>query len=210
MRIRVSDLDQWVRFVEPEIPQFEVSTEDFLAYLRRDGVATDKMRAGSAFHSVMEEAREGDDIEEVTVDGFDFSFAFDLPAVHAPLYREELVERVYGTPHGPVLLRGRVDGREGIEVCDYKLSFGGFDAERYAKSLQWKAYLDMTGAKRFRYVVFQAKLKGSDVWVYDSHELIQWAYAGMSDDVGRRVAEVAAFVHEHVPELIEEGGCLAA
>lgn len=207
IRLRVSDLDQWVCYVEPALEQFEISTEDFLAMMRREAPPTDDMRAGSALHALLEHASEGDEfgsMEGVERDGFwfrfDGSFSLALPAWREP----EIMEHVFDTPSGPVLLRGRIDGRDVHEtVIDYKLS-ASFDAERYAGSLQWRAYLLMTGARRFRYVEFQAKRKGDDVWVYDMHELVFWRYPDMEVDVYRRVAELAEFVRANVPELVGE------
>lgn len=204
IRLRVGDLDQWVRFVEPSMEQFELSTEEFLAMMRREAPPSDDMLAGSALHSLLEHAKEGDEIgtlEGVERDGFVFrfdgSFTLPLPAEREP----EIMEHVFDTPSGKVLLRGRIDGRDIYdEIVDYKLS-STFDAERYAGSLQWRAYLLMTGARRFKYVVFQSKRTERDVWIYDMHELVFWRYPQMEADVHRRVCELAAFVAEHVPEL---------
>lgn len=201
IRLRVTDLDQWVRYVEPEREEFAVSTEDFLAQMRRESPETDAMRSGSAFHTLLENAAAGDDVDDVEVDGFRFTFGGDFPVEAAPI-RETLVEKVYQTPSGPVLLRGRIDGEFAGGAVDYKLSTSTYDAERYAGSLQWKAYLDMTGGKWFRYLVFQAKRKDSDVWIHDLHPLTLWAYPEMGDEVRRRVCELAEFVASHVPELV--------
>lgn len=205
IRLRVSDLDQWVRFIEPEHENFELSLDDFLAYMRRQSAPTDDMAAGSAFHALLENAEVGqefDDIEGVESDGFRFFFdALDAELALPPL-REESVERIYQTPSGPVLLRGKVDGFEPRTVLDYKLTFGQFDAERYADSLQWRAYLDMTSEPRFRHVVFEGKRIERGVWIRGVHDFEQWAYADMGAEVLRRVSELAAFVAVHVPELI--------
>jgi len=204
IRLRVSDLDQWVRYIEPEREEFEVSTEDFLAYMRRESVATDDMRCGQAFHTLLEHAGPDSFFDEVEQDGFTFRFGGDFPLALPP-EREGSVEKVYTTAAGPVLLRGRVDGLDGFEVTDYKLTTSTFDAERYAGSLQWKAYCDMTGARQFQYLVFQAKRKETDVWVYDLHPLTLHAYPQMTDEVQRRVEQLAQFVAVHVPSLIVDG-----
>ena len=203
IRLRVSDLDAWVRYVEPEREEWATSTEEFLTYMRREGEPTPNMLAGSAFHDVMEHAHAGDDLEYVEARGFGFTFADDLGAVALAQEREEPCEGVYPTPSGPVLLRGRVDGRTGIEVVDYKLTGGRFDAERLARSLQWRSYLDLTGADRFRYVVFRAKINPPEVYVFAVEEVTFWSYGDMRADVTRRVSELAAFVVEHVPEFVE-------
>jgi hypothetical protein len=203
LRLRVSDLDQWVRYAEPEREEWEVPLEDFLRYMRREEEANENMMAGRAFHILMERALAGDDLQNEDVEGFRFRFADDLPPVCIPPIREESCEKVYATPSGPVLLRGRVDGREGIEVVDFKLTSGQFNAERYAASLQWRAYLDMTGGLRFRYVVFQGKRTDRETFVFAIHELVFWSYPEMAADVALRAGELAAFCRSHVPELVE-------
>lgn len=207
IRLRVSDLDQWVRYVEPAMEQFEISTEEFLRMMRREEPPTDDMLAGSALHSLLEHAKEGDEFDclvGVERDGFRFRFEGDF-TLPLPIEREpEVMERVFETLSGPVLLRGRIDGREADEtITDYKLS-SSFDAERYAGSLQWRAYLLMTGARRFKYVVFQSKRTEHDVWVYEMHQLVFWRYPEMEADVHRRVGELAEFVAAHVPGLVGE------
>lgn len=210
LRLRVTDLDAWLAFSEPTADHFELSTEEFLAHMRRELPETEPMLAGRAFHEMLERASAGeemDDLAGVQVGGFQFYCGGDLE-VAVPSVREEEVERIYRTPTGPVLLRGRLDGREGLEATDYKLTFSSFDAERYAASLQWRAYLDMTGARRFRYLVFTGKLDAGRVWLYEAHELDFWSYPEMGEDVRRRVAGLAAFVRTHLPEL--ESTVLAA
>ena len=203
LRLRVSDIDRWVAFVEPAQPEFEIPLEEFIAYMRRELPETDDMLAGRAFHAWLERAAEGDEMEEVQEDGFTFRFGGDFDLA-LPDVREQPVEKLYDTPSGPVLLRGRVDGWDSRGVIDYKLTLGQFDAERYAGSVQWKAYLHMTGAERFRYLVFQGKRTERDVFIWDLHDFALWAYPEIGREVGRRVAELAEFVHRHVPEMIED------
>ena len=201
IRLRVSDLDAWLRYAEPEREEWEVSTEEILTYFRRESEPTPPMMAGMAFHEVMERAQEGEELDYVEADGFGFTFADDLGSVALAQEREESCERVYDTPSGPVLLRGRVDGRTGIEVVDYKLTGGQFDAERLSRSMQWRCYLDMTGSVRFRYEVFRAKIKPPEVYVYAVESLTFWRYPEMRRDIIATLSDLAAFVRTHVPEL---------
>lgn len=206
IRLRASDLDQWVRFIEPEPDGYEISLAQFMASMRRQVPATPQMNAGSAFHKVLELASDGAEIDAQIVDGFEFSFPGHL-TLALPAYRELPVEKLYQTPSGPVLLRGRVDGEEDISVTDYKLTFGSLDVEKYAGSLQWMAYLDMMpGKRRFDYHVFTAYMnkKCTEVEVKEHHPFTFWAFLGMHAIVYRRVCELAEFVSMHVPELVME------
>ncbi len=206
VKLRVTDLDSWEAFVRPEIEAFELTLEQILARLNRQDSESDEMRAGTAFHKLLENARAGDvldgGLEGIALDGWVFHFDGDFQ-VQLPWHREELVEREIQTPYGMVLLRGKTDGSGGLEAVDHKLTFGQFDAERYADSWQWRAYLTMLGVKRFRYLVYQArKLTDEHVWIYAVHELTFWAYPEMEGQVKRQVTELAEFVVKNVPTLI--------
>jgi hypothetical protein len=189
IRLRVSSLDQWVGFVEPEREEYEVSVAQFIAQLRREAPPNEAMLAGTAFHAVMERLREGEQVdaaEGVEQDGFRFRFDDDYDLYLPPVREHETPERVFHTPSGPVSLQGRID------------------AERYGGSLQWRAYLLLTGARRFRYLAFENKRRGADVWIHAVHELDFWAYPEMGAEVERRVRELAEFVARWVPELATE------
>lgn len=204
IRLRVSNLDQWVNYLEPEIEAFEVSTEEFISQLKREAPANDAMLAGTAFHSLLERVKAGAEIEDgVEVDGFTFRFDTDYDLYIPPVREEETPLRVFDTPAGPASLQGRTDARDGWTVIDYKLT-SRFNAERYGKSMQWRAYLLLTGARRFRYLAFENKRKERDVVIRDIHELDFWRYDGMEEEVERRVRELAEFVYAHVPELVTE------
>lgn len=199
IRLRVSNLDAWCKFLEPEIPEWEVEQEDFIAQLRGETEPNDAMLAGTAFHALMETANLGDEHGHAVSQGFTFAFTEEI-AIELPVTRESEISRIYDTPSGPVLLTGHIDGQlaDGT-VIDYKLT-KTFDAERYADSMQWRAYLDIIGARRFRYIAIENKLEDRHVIVRGAHTLDFWAYPEMHADVQQRVAELAEFVVRHVPE----------
>lgn len=216
IRLRVSDIDSWIDYAYPQFEAVALSTEDFMARMERTSPKSPEMLAGSALHKLLEKAKAGDEWgdEGVLVDGvhlrFEVSHAFELPWEREP----EITQLVFDTPYGKVLLRGRIDGREmDGTVVDYKLS-GKFSAERYARSMQWKAYALMKEARRFKYLVFHAK--GSyvyddpncfwEAWVHDVHELVLWSYPEMEAEVKEMVTELAEFVVKHVPALVVPDG----
>ena len=205
IRLRASNLDAWVRFIEPERPEFEVSAEDFIAQLRGEMEPNDAMLSGTAFHSLLERLRVGAVVanDGLEVDGFRFFFDADYDLAIPAVREVQAPERLFLTPSGPVVLTGRPDARDGFTVTDYKLT-GRFDAERYGDSLQWRTYLLLAGCRRFRYVAFECKRKERDVFIHSVHELDFWRYEGMEADVERRVAELAEFVAAHVPEMVTE------
>ena len=216
IRLRVSDLDSWQAYADPQFEDAGIDLEELLRRLRREEIEKPPiMRAGSALHSFLEHARAGDTVGShngVIVDRvclrFDTDFDLVLPAEREPA----IIEHTFETPSGPVLLRGRIDARDNdpwSTITDYKLS-QSFSAERYARSPQWKAYSLMAGAKRFRYLIFESKQDlvldvdfEIDVYVHDVHELVFWPYPEMEQEVKEVVCELAAFVKQYVPGLVE-------
>lgn len=194
MRISVTDLDSWRYYKQDE----DMDVGQLLARLRKQELPSQAMLAGRALHSVLETAKEGE-LEVAEADGFKFRFRenFTVPLLTV---RELKGEMVIATPSGPVTLVGVIDGHNGA-VWDWKLT-SRFDAERYADSYQWRSYLTMFNARKFVYGVFEGK-EGDEinewiVWGYQEFPL--YAYDGMRADVEREVAELAAFIVQHVPE----------
>lgn len=205
LKLRASDLDSWVRFVEGDDERSPSQTE-FIADLLRLTPPNENMLAGTAFHDVLEHARIGEigrreDGAYPMAKGFTFDFEQGDFVVTLPPKREGFIEKAYQTSVGPVLLRGRFDGRDRFTITDYKLTFSAFDAERYATSLQWKAYLDMTGASRFQYEVFTASIRDGHITLKEQHGLTFWRYLEMEEDVRRRVDEMASFMVHYADEI---------
>ncbi len=177
--------------------------EELLKRLRGEQEETVQMRTGKAFHKMLEHAPEEGEIYSHVIDGIRFTFAIDEAMVLAPI-RELKAEHVLQTPSGPVTLVGKVDSMEGLVIHDYKLT-ERFEAERYADSYQWRAYLTMFGARRFVYDVFVGKHNDDgSVYIHDYHRFPVEAYPAMESDVLRAVSGLAEIVAKHVPQKIME------
>lgn len=203
IRLSVTDLDQYLYWKSSEDMEFE----ELLKRLRGESEPTDAMMAGRAFHKLFELAEYGQDLLSPTVDGWQFVFAID-EEIALPSIRELKGETLFDTPSGAVTLVGKVDSIHGITIHDYKLT-ERFDAERYADSYQWRAYLCMFGAKRFVYDVFVGRYEDGitaagtrRVVVYDYQRFPITAYPTMRDDVQREVSALAEIVAKHVPQKI--------
>lgn len=195
MRLSVTHLDAYRYYRASE----DMTLEQLVARLRGEEPPSPAALAGRAFHKLLEHAADNVDLERSEVDGWVFRFWLD-GELSLPPIRELKGELELSTPHGPVTLVGRVDGLHGLTVHDYKLT-ERFDAERYADSYQWRAYLAMFGAQRFVYDVFQGRYEhGNEVLIYDYHRLGFAAYPGMLEDVRREVCGLAEIVARHVPE----------
>lgn len=161
-----------------------------------------QMKAGHAFHKMLEHADDGEIYSHVS-EGFKFVFAIDDELAIPPI-RELKGEVLLQTPSGPVTLVGKVDCMDGLTIHDYKLT-ERFEAERYTDSYQWRAYLAMFGAQRFVYDVFVCKYnEDGSVWVHDYHRFPVEAYPAMRTDVERAVAGLAEIIVKHVPQKIME------
>lgn len=196
IRLSVTDLDSFLYWKETEDMEFE----ELLKRLRGEREETVQMKAGHAFHKMLEYADQGE-IYAQHSEGFKFVFAID-EEIALPAIRELKAEHIFQTSSGPVTLVGKVDSMHGLIVHDYKLT-ERFDAERYVDSYQWRAYLSMFGARRFVYDVFVCKYNDdSSIWIHDYHRLPVEAYPNMREDVLRAVSDLAAIVAQHVPQKI--------
>jgi hypothetical protein len=143
---------------------------------------------------------DGDGGQTVEVD-----LTFELP--HESTFRlmpirETKVEKEYATTIGPVVVRGRVDGFDGLEVADTKFT-GKPDLEELERSWQWRLYLDMLGARGFRWDVFtmRAPLRGEKAWRIQDHQVLrQYRYPTLEEDVQRAVERFAVLVDRYVPQ----------
>jgi hypothetical protein len=202
-QLSVSDLELFRRYRTDEDFPFEA----FLAQLQRREGPTLNMRAGTALHALLEQIQLGSlssgEVERYETDEFSFSFSLDA-AVPLSAVRECSGQRVFQIGDTAVELRGRCDELNGTEVVDHKVTFSPFDAIRYVDSVQWRAYLAIFGAHRFRYNVFVAKDCGVDdrgltqIDVREYHALTLHSYPALEADVEREVGRFVEFAQAHL------------
>lgn len=165
------------------------------------------MRAGTALHACLEHATDADDLALSLTEGWD-KFVFLLPddlegTVELGHTREH--KSVMPLPELDAQLVGKYDALTGSHVIDHKLT-GRFDHERYIDSLQWRAYLMMTGKPRFAYQVFEhGGIPEPDehdnrvITIKKYHRMEMCAYPGMADDVMDVVSELVSFAKVWMP-----------
>lgn len=194
IRLSVSDLESYRYWRANE----DAPVGDLLERLAHTAPSTPQMEAGKALAKLFEHVTPRS-IDEWEGDGWRFKFEIEGARMELPAIRELKGEIQIATPVGPVTLVGKVDGMEGVTVIDQKLT-ERFDAERYLDSLQWRAYLEMFRARRFRYDVFVGRYgKDHDVTITEYHPLTFYAYPGMRADVEKAVRELAEVVAEFIP-----------
>lgn len=193
MRLSVTDLDSYLYWKGSE----DMDLDALLRRLRREEPPTPAMLAGTAFHTLLENA-DTCDLSNAEQDGFKFRFDLES-AIAMPQIKELKAEHLVQTTAGPVVLVGKVDGLRGSTIIDYKLT-ERFDAERYADSYQWRCYLMIFSAQRFTYEVFQCRHTDDAIVVTEHHPLTFYAYPGMERDVLRELAGLAELVAKYIPE----------
>lgn len=186
LSVSVSNLDLFRVWRHSE----DLDLEWLLRRLRGEEPQTEQMKAGEAFHSMLETAETGE-TASATAGDYKFNFLCDC-TIAIPLSREVRVEKQYGD----LLVRGRVDGFSGLSVTDYKTT-GQFDADRLLEGFQWRFYLSMTGCDSFLWKVFVLSQRFFNEYdIVATHELKQHRYEGLESDCERLTGDFLAFVRQ--------------
>lgn len=200
MLARVSNLEafrQWKLDEESELG-------DILPWLNGTAPASPAMLAGTAFHSALERAKEGQ-FDVLKSPGYVFYVQADI-ALELPEIREIRCSKKYG----PLTVTGQVDAIVGKRVEDHKTT-SQVNAERYFSGYQWRYYLEIHNADVFRWNVFEIREapayflngleeppEGIPYVVHGFHQLEQYRYPGMDRDCERLAEEYYEFASKHL------------
>jgi hypothetical protein len=193
---RVSHLAAYARW-----KQDDDSDVDWLIKYIRSESQTEAMAKGTAFHKLLEYAQSGvGDIWEATQDGYTFAFTLDAD-LYLPPMREWRREKDYGG----ITVSGQVDAIAGNTIWDHKTT-ERFDAENYLTSKQHCYYLDLFGADRFIWNIWECKPieyrtseEDADIpttkqyEVFALHQLTQYRYPEMEAECRELAHEYAEF-----------------
>lgn len=188
MRLSVTDLDQYLYWLSMDDAGPEWLIDRLTLF-----EPSPAMAAGSAFHAALE--RLPNSASLLVHEGYQFAFRCDAE-ITLPSQRELKIEReiIPG-----VMLVGKVDAIDGNRIVDYKLT-AHLDVERYADSMQWRAYLTLFETNEFEYSIFEGSPERSSDFNYiirAHHSLKFYSYPGMSSDVKKCATDLAAFVRSH-------------
>lgn len=202
-----------------------VDEDKLLSYIMKTAPTSPAMGRGSAFHDMlqfhntkkypkMEFNNEAVYYNEehniyynaLTIDtianGIDYNFPFEVK-------KTKIYELKYGER---IKVVSQVDQWQGNTVFEIKTNwtdcsldaahnfeyYSKFDYDSYAKSCQWKFYIDVFNADKVTYKVFEFGLmkdKSSDVPIFlDNHTFDCYPYVGMIDDNYYLLSEFYNFI----------------
>jgi hypothetical protein len=152
---------------------------------------TPAMAAGEAFHKAIENAQTEGEYEKLSAMGYTFRFCGEFD-IALPQLKEVKVSAEYSG----VLVKGRVDGLGASVVHELKTT-EQFDPDRYLDRLQWRFYLDLTGANQNIWHIFQMKQSGYEdekqYDVYGYHQLSEYRYPELHKDCLKAAEEYKQF-----------------
>jgi len=189
MLARVSHIESFRRWRSDQ----DATPADLVARLR-NFQPTEAMLAGTALHKALELAPYGEH-EQLHAHGY--TFYMPSAAIQIPRIRELRCFKQYG----PLTVTGQVDATDGPRVDDHK-STAMFNAEGYWDGCQWKFYLDIFGADRFRWNVFpMTPVRGKEKTyaVSEPQILEQCRYPGLHDDCMDLARGFYDFAIKHMP-----------
>lgn len=159
-QVSVSVLEKFRRF---QAGTTEYDTEEaLLDAIAGKFVVNDYVRFGRAIHKVIErlnrQSHQGDMyVDDVILSSEQYGPAIKYRNQHQLMIHEVPISKIYQTRQIQLLVTGRADGIEGVEIRDIKTKFSQpFWCEYYA-SYQWRFYLSMFGLDTFWYDVFEVK-----------------------------------------------------
>lgn len=113
--------------------------------------------------------------------------------------------RMYEVGSQLVEVVAKVDNLRGLTIDETKTRWAAFDAEKYDASCQWRFYIDVFGANRVRYVVFQLDEDSEGGFeLRGVHKLSMFPYPSLHSDCLRLLTEFMEYarMRELLPYLV--------
>ena len=189
MRVSVSNLDLYRSWRENEEQDF-----NWLLAALQNKKPTEPMLRGRAFANCMERVERGE-VDQLSFDGYTFVFTGEFTIESFPR-REESIEKDYGG----IIVSGRCDRVLGKVIVDDKTT-ERFDAEKYLEKYQSRFYMDMFGADKFIWNVWECKEmdEPKTYCVHTLHHLSQYRYPCLHEDCGRLAQGYREFAEKWLP-----------
>lgn len=179
--------------------------EKFMLELKGEEPASPAMALGIAYDKIMERPAK---YLLVTDGGAEFyecnGFRFDADSMDNALdYTERRAicqykaVREYEVNGTCVELVCKADALYGIVAWDYKARMKALDADKsidYTKSLQWKAYTEVFGLRKFIYLVSHISENGGVHFVEETVPIELYPYDGLSGEVFNYLSDFVQFI----------------
>lgn len=186
MRVSTTHIDQYRYYKQSE----DMSLDALLERLTPTAKPTEAMKIGTAFHTILE-TLEGE-LSAVEQDGYTFNFALD-----ADIALPDIKEIKATKDYDGITVVGKVDAVSGGVIDDHKTA-SQFNPDSYFDSVQWKIYLDIFQAEKFRYNVFTRYVDKQGIINIRALDIFPlYRYPDLEDDVERIVAEYAEFAERY-------------
>ena len=186
MRISPSKLDSF-RIYKFQI--FEKSKEQFIRELVEGKEITEAMAYGTAVHKFFETGEHGDIYPDEI---------YQLQP-YRNKWKDRIFEQEIWSEFAGIPSLMRIDMMHGNVIEDIKVSGRFYGVDFYEKSIQWKMYLEATGAARFAYHVFQRNTKRP--YKFNYHTFSFYPYEGMRKEIDDLMEEFVYFITENGIEL---------
>lgn len=198
IRLSATDLDGWLWYNRIE----KMTPDDLIARLRKECRENDRMKIGSAWHSVLENPPDSEVIKLVYNGGYTFSIDCEA-IIQLPQIREIKLTKDIVVNDILVTLVGKADAVDGNTIADHKLTFRP-NPEAYFDAYQWKVYLSIFNADRFYYHIFSAKngKENCNIIINDYSSMVLYRYPEMEDDIYSGLSELLEFIEKNAPDLI--------
>ncbi|OCG64035.1 hypothetical protein A9G48_04340 [Gilliamella sp. wkB18] len=200
IRISATQLESYRRWLLND----ESTIDNMIDFLLKRTPPTEAMRAGLAFHKVLETAKYNDELAIVEQDGFKFDLSGLDCEIALPEAKEFKLEKQTVIDGELVTFVGVVDAIKVNEIFDHKLT-SQLNAENYIDSMQWRCYLDWFDCDKFTYNLFQSyKPANQDVYLIKTFLPVSfYRYEGIDLDVRNMASSFICFVKNYIPELIK-------
>ena len=115
-----------------------------------------------------------------------------------PPTREIRLEKDYGG----IIVSGQADAPIGNTIYDHKTTEKPLDAENYLEGYQHRFYMDIFGAYRFVWNVWEMKEmdEPKNYCVHTLHRLEQFRYPGMEQECRDLAQQYKQFAEKYLPQ----------
>lgn len=195
MRVSTTTLESYRLYTEDVVPE-----EDLLASIRGEFKPSRATALGAALHLILEEPdRHYTNVDTYVCDGITFPGPVIRPCLERVLpdgVFEVKGTRDYQIGRDLVTVVGKVDQVWGCQVKEFKSRWDSCDVDRYARSFQWRFYLDVFGAAIVTYEVFLlSEHEDGKIALRGIETLPLYPYPALRAECEALLADFVAYAH---------------